>query len=164
MWTTFSFHRDGRAQRGTALVFSMVILTALTLLGVTAATTGTLGLRMASNAEENMNAFQTAQAAIDNIISVPGVLPTTGPMNVDSAPLPFTDTTTALKTTGGETITVTAARTIDCGTPPRIGKASSAPNFNTLGYRLSSNVVRTATARGQSSLREGFLQLIPKCH
>lgn len=163
MQTTSSFHRGGRAQRGTALVFSMIILTALTLLGVTAATTGTLGLRMASNAEENMNAFQTAQAAIDNIMSDPGVLPTTGALNVDSAPLPFTDTTTALKTTGGETITVTAARTSECGTPPRVRNSSSIKDFSTMGYRLSSNVVRTATARGQASLREGYLVLIKKC-
>lgn len=152
-----------RAERGGALVFSMIILVALTLLGITGAATSTLGLRMAANAEDEMNAFQTAQAVIDNILSNPSVLPTVGPLHTPSAPLSLTNTTTAFYADAGETIQGTAIRTSDCGLPPRLKDASSLDNFSTMGYRIDSSVDRRATGRGQSALRQGFLLLIRKC-
>lgn len=157
------FGNPGRhAHRGSALVFSMIILVALTLLGITAAATSTLGLRMAANAEDDMNAFQTAQAVIDNILSNPAVLPTVGSLNTVSPPLPLTNTTTAFYPEPGETLQGTATRTSEGGLPPRVKEASSAAQFSTMGYRVDSTVNRLATGRGQSSLSQGFLLLIRK--
>jgi len=158
------FRNPGRRpERGSALVFSMIILVALTLLGITAAATSTPGLRMAANAEDEMNVFQTAQAVIDNILSNPTVLPTVGALDTPSAPLPLTNVTTAFYVTAGETIQGTATRTTDCGLPPRLKNASSLNNFSTMGYRVDSSVNRLATGHGQSSLSQGFLTLIRKC-
>jgi len=53
-----------RRQRGAALVVGLMMMVALTLIGVTTMGMNTMELRMASNAQNKSNAFQAAEAGI----------------------------------------------------------------------------------------------------
>lgn len=147
-------------QRGAALIVCLIFLIALTLIGINAVATSAMGLRMASNTEEELNAFQTAQSAVDAVISDEDNLPTTGPLETPvSVVLPGA----AFYAAAGETITASAARTSECGLPPRLARGSSLRKFSSYGYRVASDVDRIATGRGRSSVRLGYLTLGPKC-
>jgi len=54
-----------RQQRGAALVVGLMMLVALTLIGVTTMGMNTMELRMASNAQNKSNAFQAAEAGLE---------------------------------------------------------------------------------------------------
>ena len=52
-----------KTQQGSALLFAFVLLIALTFIAIASVNTGVMGVRMASNVEEEMNAFQTSRAS-----------------------------------------------------------------------------------------------------
>ena len=52
-------------QRGAALVVGLMMLLALTLIGITTMSLNTMELRMASNAQNKSNAFQAAEAGLE---------------------------------------------------------------------------------------------------
>ena len=54
-----------RQQRGAALVVGLLMLVALTLIGVTTMGMSSMELRMASNAQNKSNAFQAAEAGLE---------------------------------------------------------------------------------------------------
>ncbi len=58
------FHLVRRRERGAALIVSLVILTALTLLGVSAMQQGTMQERMTGNMRDKSVALQAAEAAL----------------------------------------------------------------------------------------------------
>lgn len=60
-----SFNR----QRGVVLVVALVLLVAITLLSLAGISTTTLELRMATNQQARVNAFQQAEAGIDAVAS-----------------------------------------------------------------------------------------------
>ena len=57
-------YRVNYAQRGTALVMTLVILLLLTMLGITAINTSTLEERMAGNTKDQNLSFQAAETAL----------------------------------------------------------------------------------------------------
>ena len=57
-------HFVNHAQRGTALVMTLVILLLLTMLGITAINTSTLEERMAGNTKDQNLSFQAAETAL----------------------------------------------------------------------------------------------------
>lgn len=164
-----------RGQRGAALVFAFIFLVALGLIGVASVGTSVMELHMASNAEEEMNAFQTAQSAIDFLASNPSVLPSGGPLNTPTdVPLPTTSPSVFQLSTGetirslGSACAATtpcgqATRVVQCAPPPRASGGSSLLSFSAFSYRLSSDVNKTATGKGQAALRQGHILLGPKC-
>ncbi len=62
-------HRPSRGrparQRGAVLIIAMVLLVMLTLLGVSAMNTTSLGEKMAANSQENMRAFNAAESGLN---------------------------------------------------------------------------------------------------
>lgn len=56
--------RESGRQRGAALAMSLVFLLILTLIAVTAVTTGSLGEKMAANLKDQRTAFQAAESAL----------------------------------------------------------------------------------------------------
>jgi len=52
-------------QRGAALIVGLMMLLALTLIGITTMGMNTMELRMASNAQNKSNAFQAAEAGLE---------------------------------------------------------------------------------------------------
>jgi Tfp pilus assembly protein PilX len=147
-------------QRGSGMLAALILILSLTFLGVAATRTSVMELRMARNLEEEMNIFQTAQAAVDSVISDTANLPVSGPL--------FTPTTVTLSgtpfdTVTGEVLTAQAERTVDCGPPPRIAKGASLRSFSSFSYRISADVDKLATGKGRSYVRQGYLVLGPKC-
>lgn len=147
-------------QQGTVLVISMIMLASLSMLSLASVDSAILGMHIAKNTEEKMNAFQAAQSAIDLSISDTGNLPMTGaidsPTNIALTGDPFTTST-------DELITASAERTIDCGLPPRLANGTSLLAYSSFSFRMSADVDRTGNGRSYSSIRQGYLILGPKC-
>jgi Tfp pilus assembly protein PilX len=154
-------------QRGSALLLCLILLIGLTFIALSAVQTGIMEVRMASAVEEEMNAFQTAQAAIDFGVSDPSYLPTTGPLNdTTTKPItlaPNTNIDDAFYTAADETVTVTVERTGDCKAPPRLRLAASLGAFSSFEYKFSSDIDKRKTRRGRSHQRQGYILLGPKC-
>ncbi len=149
-------------QRGAALVISLVMLAGLTLMATSAVETAVMGLKIARNSEEAANAFQTAQAAIDFALSDTDLLPMTGNLNTPTD-VAVTGDPFVVDSGAGEELTTVAERTMDCGAPPRLANGSSLLTYSTFSFRIGADLDRTATGRGQSSIRQGYLVLGPKC-
>lgn len=62
-------HNGILRQQGAALVVGLMMLLALTLIGVTNMSMNSMGLRMASNWQNKANAFQAAEAGIESGIA-----------------------------------------------------------------------------------------------
>lgn len=154
-----------RSQQGATLVFALLFLAALGLIGVASVRSSVTELRMASNTEDEMNALETAQSAIDFMASNPALLPASGPLDTPvNVPLPTplsVPPVTAFVTLPPET--AQARRIADCVPPPRLASGTSAALFSAFTYRLSADVNKTANGKGQSSLRKGHIVLGPKC-
>lgn len=159
------------SQQGTALLFAFVLLIALTFIAIASVNTGVLGVKMASNVEEEMNAFQTAKAVIDFILDDPSAhLPSTGSgtvtalnctngacTNPSGNPLPG-DT---FVTNSSDSIVATVDYS-NCGLAPRSAGTSLAA-FSAYSYKISAGVDRTENNRGFSQQRQGYMELGPKC-
>ena len=149
------------SQKGTALMVAMLILIGITLLSLAGVNTSILELRMARNTEASVNTFQTAVAALDNILSDQNNLPTTGALNTPQAvAMPGTQPFTLQ---AGETITASATRLLDCAPPPRARLASSLTSFSAFVYEASVTVDKNATGNGRTGMAQGYILLGPKC-
>lgn len=62
-----------RTQRGAALVIGMILLLVLTVLGISGLVTAALELQMAGNAQYEEQAFQAAEAGIENVLVDPSL-------------------------------------------------------------------------------------------
>lgn len=60
--------QSARRQQGAALIVGLILLMVLTVLGISGMNTATLELTMASNAQFNQDAFQSAETGIDIVI------------------------------------------------------------------------------------------------
>ncbi len=58
-------------QRGIALAATLILLTVVTLLGLYAASNSSLGLFMAKNMQDAFDAFQSAEAGVAAVVSLP---------------------------------------------------------------------------------------------
>ena len=151
-----------RRERGTALVISLIMLAGLTLMATEAVQSAVMALKISRNGEEAANAFQAAQSGIDYVMSDSSLLPMTGELNTPT-PVAVTGSPFVIDTSAGETLAASAERTMDCGAPPRLSSGSSLLTYSTFSFRIAASVDRTATGRGQSSIRQGYLVLGPKC-
>ena len=155
-------HTLAKRQQGTALVIALVMLTSLTLISTASVDSAVMGLRIARNVEEQANAFQTAQAAVDAVIADISNLPMTGPLNQPNA-VTLSGNPFVADTGAGESIGAEATRTIDCGIPPRLSNGTSLLAYSAFSFRVAADVDRTATGRGESAIRQGHLIIGPKC-
>ena len=149
-----------RLQRGAVLVISMLLLVSITVLATTAVTMSMMELRMSGNTELRSNTFQTTAAAVDFVLSDLAILPAVGPLNVPSQVVlegtPFT-------MSAGDAITATAARTADCGIPPRMTNATSMNAYSSFHYEVRADVNKNDSGMGQAGMVQGYLLLGPKC-
>lgn len=150
------------SQTGAVLVVVLVMLASMTLMATAAVESSIMGIRISRNVEDTADAFQAAQSAIDFTISDTTRLPMTGPL-YEAQAVAVSGAPFHVDTQAGELLEATAERTIDCGMPPRIGDGSSILAYSTFSFRVSAEIDRTATGKGRSSLRQGYLLLGPKC-
>lgn len=156
----------GVEQRGAGMIVAVILLSGLLLIALAGLRTASTELQMARNYEEEKNAFQTAQAAIDFVSSDKINLPTVGALNVANSvtlPVGTQSSPTPFAHLSGDVLTAEVARTIDCGLPLRLTGGSSLRTFSTFAYKISSDINKQASGRGRASLRQGFTLLGPKC-
>lgn len=79
-------------QRGMALVISLLFLLVLTIIGIVAANTSSIGLRMAGNLQSAHESFQAAEAGADAVLWLgrnPGAVPAANPFRGVAVNDPF---------------------------------------------------------------------------
>jgi len=155
------------AQRGTVLMVTLIILAALTLLATGAVENAVVELKIARNAEETDNAFQTAQSVVDFVLSDLSLLPaaetdnTGTPIDITTSLL-YPDAADRLGVTAPDTLSVQATR-IDCQQPERKASGSSLVTYSQTSFRIGVDLDRSASGRGRAGLRQGYAMLGPKC-
>ncbi len=150
-------------QQGSALLLCIVLLIAMTYLAISSVSTGVMEVRMASAIEEELNAFQFAQSAIDFTASKQSNLPFTGALNT-----PATVTLTPNSAgemfyqATGETVSATAERSGACAIPPRTKKPNG-KQFKADEFIIRADVDKTATRRGISRQTQGIILIGTGC-
>ncbi len=147
-------------QQGSALLICVILLVALTFTAVASLQSGVMQVRMSGALEDEMNAFQTAQAAIDFVAGDAANIPTTVALNT---PVSVTLSGDAFTLQTGETIDATYTLTSTCTSLPRMVKGYSAGSFFGYKYRISANVDKRATRRGVSYQRQGLVKTVLSC-
>ncbi len=167
-------------QKGSALLFSFIMLFALTFIAIASVNTSIMGLKMSGAVEEEMNAFQTAAAGIDLALSKiddTSVYVPTGNLDVANVIVDCTDMSCTVATgvvlpgttfdtygTGGEeTIKISITRTADCMPLPRSRTGSSLVIFKGSAFRISADVDKTDNNRGRSHHRNGVMKRVVSC-
>lgn len=123
-----------KQQRGAVLMMSLVMLTVLTLIGVSSMTSSTLELKVSSNMQQHDVAFQAAQSAID-------ITASTDPLNTNNFQVFKTDSADPLfeqimnySSSDGYGAAQTATFWVGCkkniGSSLEEGKAPSSNFFN----------------------------------
>lgn len=79
-------------QRGVVLVVALVLLVAVTLLSLAGISTTTLELKMATNQQARVNAFQQAEAGIDAVVTDLNNFPVTGTVGAERCTTDFDNT------------------------------------------------------------------------
>ncbi len=144
-------------QQGSALLLCLVLLVAMTYLAISSVSTGVMEVRMSSAVEEELNAFQIAQSAIDFTASDFDNLPFTGALNTAKAvTLSPTDNSGMFFAATGEIITATAERSGACAIPPRTKKPNG-KQFKADEFIIRADVDKTATRRGLSRQTQGII-------
>lgn len=161
-------------QAGTALITALLLLVVITILSLTAVRSSTQELRMATNQESRIDAFQTAVALIDGVIETPGNLIIFGSAG-------FKNCTSNVINCGKNEITLPSAAPFSDplvekrvtvvmqnadGAPPRtIG--TSIDKFGAASFAihaestlLSDNTDRFVRAKSRAG--QGFMLLVPK--
>ncbi len=155
-------------QQGSALLLCIVLLIAMTYLAISSVSTGVMEIRMSSAIEEELNAFQIAQSAIDFTASDFDNLPFTGALNTAKA-VTLTPATNpgdmfyAAPNSGDpEIVTVTAERSGACAIPPRTKKPNG-KQFKADEFIIRADVDKTATRRGISRQTQGIILIGTGC-
>ena len=91
-------------QRGAVLIISLVLLMVLTILAISTMRTASLGLLMAGNTQYRQNAWQLAQAGIDNVLRAGD------PALSDSCDTAIADVPVAIEVLGGSYTTTVCYR------------------------------------------------------
>ncbi|MEN9727401.1 MAG: PilX N-terminal [Pseudomonadota bacterium] len=160
-------HCGARTQRGTVLMVTLIMLAALTLLATGAVENAVVELKIARNAEETDNAFQTAQSVVDFVLSDLSLLPS-GETDENGVALNITNSllypTAAdrLGVTAPDTLSVRATR-VDCLQPERKASGSSLVTYSQTNFRIGVDLDRSASGRGRAGLRQGYAMLGPRC-
>lgn len=159
--------------QGAALVTSLVLLMALTMLSLSAIQSTSVQLQISGNDEATIEADQYAQSVIDAVIetSTNFVVGTSNGYTVCAAnesgcnatTIALTDpmfTNVGVTSTTGVQAKVVLIKT---STAPRLGNtASSAAAFSGAYFSIHGRYNETANNRGQSNVVQGFVMIYPK--
>ncbi len=159
-----SMQQFATQQQGSALLLCIVLLIAMTYLAISSVSTGVMEVRMSSAIEEELNAFQIAQSAIDFTASSFDNLPFTGALNTARTVTlsPATNAGDMFYSATGETVTATAERSGACAIPPRT-KRPNGKQFKADEFIIRADVDKTATRRGISRQTQGIILIGTGC-
>ncbi|MFC7408055.1 pilus assembly PilX family protein [Hydrogenophaga atypica] len=143
-----------RRQRGAVLAISMIFLIIVTLIGVYAANTATMDVRMARNMQAHMESEHAAEAGLNAALET--LAPATGDVLFTSVATPTALSTGALLdnlNTGASSVTVSIAymgRSLVPDTQSPTGQAGG--NSTTVGFHLHRVVSAHETADANTSV------------
>lgn len=156
-----------RRARGAALVTALVLLIVITLLTVTAMRFSTLEMRMASNEEQRLSAFQSAQAAIDAVIANTAHFPVTGTAGFTNCTANMTGCDrNGITLSGAPFSTATTFVTVERLSPDTLpiprGVETSSDKFSAAGFSVNSFFDGSGLGTGSVRIVQGYLVLAPK--
>lgn len=163
--------------KGAALVTSLILLLALTMVALSAIQTSAVQVQISGNDEDVLQANQFAQSIVDAVIETPVsfvvgassgyTVCTANAPSCDKNSISFTDT--MFSVTGGYSDTSTnpgieaRVKLIKTGTAPRMGsKASSATAFSGAYFTVQGSYNEIANNGGKASVVQGFVMIYPK--
>ncbi|MBP9032385.1 MAG: hypothetical protein KBG29_00740 [Pseudomonadales bacterium] len=128
-------------QQGVALVVALILLTVLALIGIYAAATGSLELRMARNMQDAYDSFQSAEAGIAAVVSLARLGP--DPFTGDDEDEPFNGADDPLEqlNDGQDSVTATVELILLGAVCPRSELASSTDLIACDHYRVEAEHV-----------------------
>ena len=156
-----------QAQRGTALIVSLVLLVGVTLVSLSSIDTGMMELIMSGNEEARMTAFQQAQAGAESVLDeesnflVAGLV---GATNCTASKSGETCSQTSLSFPAGIDANKHWARTerlnplLAC--PPRLF-GTSCDIFQVAHFSVDSRFSDVTVRGGRAQVVEGFMVTIP---
>jgi hypothetical protein len=154
-------------QDGAALVVALLILIVITLLSLSAMRTGSLDVRMATNQQERIEAFQTAQAAVDGVLVYSSNFPVVGGAGYSVCTPNVTDgcnqSTVLLPSQSPFNLAgvVNKVKIIrpdpELGLPPR-GMGTSVDKFGSARFVIESEA---SSGTGRAQLGQGYMILVP---
>jgi hypothetical protein len=136
-----------RRQRGVVLVLALVLLVALTLIGVSAMNTTQQQERMAANVQEGTRAFQAAETGLSQAFNAPGAWDLSGT---------WTDTEASY---AGTTDTAVKRSLFVGWSPPPPGSLYSATSFQAAHFDFQS--IGTTTGGRAVTVHGGAYQIAP---
>ncbi len=162
--------------KGAALVTSLVLLLALTMISLSAIQTSAIQVQISGNDGSTLEANQYAQSVIDAVIETPTnfVVGASNGYTVcaatasgcDQVSIPLKDYSMFTSIKGGisDTTGVQAkVKLVKTGTAPRLGaKASSATAFSGAYFAINGSYNETSNDGGRSSVVQGFVMIYPK--
>ncbi len=140
-----------RRQSGTVLIVAMILLVVLTLLGVTAMNTTSLEEKMASNAQEQVHAFQAAETGLSQAFNDNAAYDIAGTCGVGDV----TSTDFA-----GSSNDLTYCTNFMGFSPPPPGSLYSATSFQAAHFNFRST--GTSGSSLSATLNGGAYQIAPK--
>jgi hypothetical protein len=158
-------------ERGAILVTALIFLAVVTMLGLSAMRSGTLGVRMAHNEEARYAAIESAQALSEAVVGTPASAPVIGDAgftictagetacNLYSVATPAGHISNAV---GGGHLSARVERMAPLEKPPPRVLESSLDKFSAASFRVISTYDRGDEGLGQAQLVEGILVLVPK--
>lgn len=145
-----------RRQRGAILIVALVLLIALTLLGISTMNTTQLGEKMASNSQQLAHAFQAAETALSQAFN-----------NSDAWEGAFTTTFEQVRSTfPGSTDGAEYEADFVGWSPPPVGSLYSSTTFQSAHFNFrstgSTTDPGTGTAKLATTVNGGAYQIAPK--
>jgi len=161
--------------KGAALITSLVLMVALTMISLAAIQTTAMQVQISGNDEAIFEADQYAQSVVDAVIetSTNFVIGTTNGYTVcaasetgcDKVSLTLNDPMFSSVNGGINATTGVQAKVelLKTGTAPRMAKyASSAANFAGAYFKITGIYNELAKNRGKSNVAQGFVMVYPK--
>ena len=167
--TNQRFIQTPGTSQGAALVMGLVILLIISALSITSMRGSSLELRMASNAESGISAYQIVQAVSDYIAQTPVTTPVVGGAGYTyctANEVGCSDTGLSLaagmytSALSSGHIGVRIVREADRGVPR--GAGTSLDKFSSAAFEVRSSFDRSSDSLGHSELVEGLIVIIPK--
>ena len=155
--------------QGTALITSLVLLLALTVVALAAMHTTTAQLLISSNDEATVSAHEYAQSVIDEIIETPSnfvvgaangyTLCTTGESGCDATSMTLSSSMFSTPVVG--TGVKARVELLKVGTAPRLHSGNSAAVTQGAYFSITGKYDETSSGKGKANIVQGYVILLP---
>lgn len=170
MPTSVTLRSPGR-ERGAALITALIFLVVITMLSLTSMRSSMMELRMATNDEARVSAFQSAQSVVDATFADSSNTPVVGNVGYrnctatvagcDAYDIALADGIFATEVANGD-VTVVVERLGPEERPAPRGLETSATWFASVVFSVQGTYDRADEGLGSTTIEQGVMVLIPK--